>query len=213
MATELPGVPSGMIERIRGILLAPKAEWERIDAEPATVQGIMMGWVAPLAAIGPVCGLIGSQLFGISILGITWRPSIVASISQAIVAYVLALVAVFVVSLIIDALAPTFNGTKNPVQAMKVAAYSSTAGWLAGVFQLLPMLGVLAILAALYNLYLFWLGLPKLMKAPEDKAIPYVVVTILVAIVVFAAVGALTSVASGIFTPHVSSPYGSITVG
>lgn len=45
---------------------------------------------------------------------------------------------VYILALIIDALAPTFNGVRNQIQAFKVAAYSFTASALAGVFQILP---------------------------------------------------------------------------
>jgi len=53
---------------------------------------------------------------------------------------------VYALALIIEAPAPTFNGTKNSGQALKVAAYSSTAGWLVGVFSLVPALSFLQIL-------------------------------------------------------------------
>ncbi len=102
--------------------------------------------------------------------------------------YVLTLVGVYVLALIIDALAPTFNGQKNQIQALKVAAYSSTASWVAGVFALVPGLRILTILG-LYSLYLLYTGLPVLMKAPQDKAMGYTAVVIVAAIVLFMLVG------------------------
>jgi hypothetical protein len=191
MATEFPDTPpaGGTGPRIKRILLEPGAEWARIDAEPATVAGIMTGWVVPLAAIGPVAGLIGSLVFGYGIPGIvSVRPSLMFAVSTAIVAYVCALISIFVLALIIDALAPTFGGTPNRVQAMKVAAYSATASYVAGIFQIVPPLAILGILGV-YSLYLLYLGLPRLMKAPADKAMGYTLVTIVCAIVLFFVVG------------------------
>jgi hypothetical protein len=98
------------------------------------------------------------------------------------VGYVLTLIGVYVLALIIDGLAPSFDGTKNQIQALKVAAYSATAGWLAGVFALIPGLRILGILG-LYSLYLLYLGLPVLMKAPKEKALGYTVVVIVAAVV------------------------------
>jgi hypothetical protein len=86
--------------------------------------------------------------------------------------------------MIVDALAPTFGGQKNTIQALKVCAYASTAGWLAGVFGLIPMLGILGLLG-LYSLYLIYLGLPVLMKVPQDKALGYTIAVIVCAIVLF----------------------------
>jgi hypothetical protein len=180
-----------MIERIKRLLLQPKVEWPAIDAEPMTVKSIFMGWVLPLAAIGPVCSLIGGQVFGIGAFGFSYRPPIVGAVVTAVLGYALSIVGVFVLSLVIDALAPSFNGQKNPVQATKVAAFAATASYLGGVFGIIPMLAILGLLAALYSLYLFWIGLPLLMKVPADKAVGYVVVTIIAAIVVNFVVGLL----------------------
>lgn len=198
---------SSLIERIKNILLKPKEEWERIDAEPATVSGLMTGWVVPLAAIGPVAGLIGGLVFGYGGFGITFRPSVMGAVTTAVIGYVLALVSAFLLAKIIDALAPTFGGQKNPVQAMKVAAYSGTASYLAGIFQIVPALAILGILG-LYSLYLLYLGLPRLMKAPEDKAMGYTIVTVLVAIVLFIVVGAVTAAVTSAIAPRALT-YGS----
>ena len=203
---------SNLIERCKNILLKPKEEWARIDAEPATVSGLMTGWVAPLAAIGPVAGLIGGLVFGYSAFGVTYRPSVTSAVTSAVIGYALALLSAFLLSKIIDALAPSFGGQKNPVQAMKVAAYSGTAAYLAGIFQIIPALMILGILG-LYSLYLLYLGLPRLMKAPEDKAIGYTVVTVIVAIVLFVIVGAVTTALTSALAPRaVTYNGGSIAV-
>lgn len=194
MATHIPGdQPTNMVERIKRLLTAPAQEWPRIDAEPMTIKGIYTGWVVPLAAIGPIAGLVGALVFGYSFLGISYRPPVGAVVSTALVSYVLTLVSVYVLSLIIDVLAPSFGAIKNPVSAFKVAAFAGTAGWLAGVLQVIPSLIWLAVLLSLYGLYLLWVGLPILMKVPEGRATPYVVVTMLVSIVVFLLCGAVAN--------------------
>lgn len=174
---------ASLVERVKNILLTPSREWEVIDAEADTLGGIYRKHVLPLAAIPAISGLIGSTVFGYSMLGITYRPSIGAAAGTAIVQYGMALVGVFVLALIIDALAPQFGATANRVQAFKVAAYSATAAWVAGIFNLLPAIGWLSILG-LYSLYLLYLGLPKLMRAPEDKALTYTIVVVVAAIAV-----------------------------
>ena len=177
---------AGLISRVKNILIKPRTEWDVIEAEPTTVKDIYVRYACILAAIPSICQLIASQVFGRGLPGIiTYKPSLVASLSSAILSYVLALVGVFIVAVIIDALAPSFGAVKNQTQAFKVAAYSSTAAWVGGIFLLLPPLAILAVLAAFYGVYLLYLGLPKLMRAPDDKSIAYTVVSILVAIVVY----------------------------
>lgn len=197
--------PSGMVARIKAILTDPKSEFARIDAEPATVAGIMTGWVVPLAAIGPIAGLIGAMVFasnGISIGGvtITAAPSMAYLISQAVSRYILALVGAYVCALIVDALAPSFGGQKDPVKAMKLVAYGGTAAYLAGIFAIVPALALLG-LAGLYSIYLFYIGLPVLMKSPEDKTAGYLIVTIIVYIVVMMVGGYVMGMLTASFAP------------
>lgn len=197
MATQIPGGGStGMIERIKRLILSPAAEWPAIEAEPMTAKGIFMTWVVPLAAIGPIAGLIGAQLFGYSFLGVTYRPSILGSIEVALIRYVSSLIGIFVLALVIDALAPNFGATRNPVSAMKVAAFSAVAALVVGVVQILPALAILGLLG-FYSLYLMWVGLPLLMKPPADKAVSYYAVTLVVCVVVAIVVGAVTSTLTG----------------
>jgi len=192
-----------MVARIKGILLTPAAEWAKIDAEPMTTQGIITGWVVPLAAIPALAGLIGMLTFGIGWLGTRFTPPMTFVITNAVAGYVLAIVGIFLLALVIDALATSFGGTKNPVQAMKVAAFSATAGWVGGIFAIVPMLGIIGLLFALYGLYLMFVGLPMLMRVPQDKAIGYFLVTLVVAIVVYIVVGAVVGAVTWAVAPPI----------
>jgi len=179
-----------LVERAKRLLLTPQPEWQVIDAEPTTTSELYTQYVIPLAAIGPVARVIGFALIGIHVpfSGVTYRTPIGRALVGAVVSYVLALVGVYVLAMIIDMLAPSFGGTTNRMQALKVAAYSSTAAWLAAIFAIVPGLSILGILG-LYSIYLLFVGLPILMKSPADKAGSYTVVVILVAIVLFMLIG------------------------
>jgi hypothetical protein len=178
-----------LVDRVKRILLSPRTEWEVIDAEQTTPAALYTGYIAPLAAIGPIAQLIGFSVFGIPLpLRGTYRVPFGSALTGAIISYVLSLAVIYLLALIIDALAPTFSGQRNQIQALKVAAYSSTAAWVAGIFALIPWLGFLGIVG-LYSLYLLYLGLPVLMKAPREKALPYTAVVILAAILLFVVVG------------------------
>jgi Yip1 domain len=182
-----------LVERVKRILLSPRTEWEVIDTEPTTPAGLYTGYIAPLAAIAPIAQLIGYSVFGISVPFVgTYRVPFGSAITSAIVTYVMALAMPYLLALIIDALAPTFNGQRSQIQALKVAAYSSTASWVAGIFALIPGLRFLTILGV-YSLFLLYLGLPVLMKSPEEKAIGYTVVVILAAIVLSILIGVVSS--------------------
>ena len=195
-----------LVERVKRILLSPQTEWEVIDAEPTTPGALYAGYIAPLAAIGPIAQIIGYSVFGITIpfMG-TYRVPIGSALTSALVGFVLTLVGTYVLALIIDALAPTFNGQRSQIQALKVAAYSSTASWVAGIFALVPGLRILGILG-LYSLYLLYLGLPVLMKSPGGEAMGYTAVVILAAIVLFMIIGVIAGRFMALPTPGLTAP-------
>jgi hypothetical protein len=174
-----------IVDRVKNILITPKTEWEVIAGESTPTASLITGYVLPLAGISAVAYFIGICLVGTTMgfLG-TYRMPITWGLAVAVWHLVGAVVAVFVVGFIIDALAPTFGAQKNSAQALKVAVYSYTPGWVASILMILPVLGILVLLAGLYGIYLMYLGLPRLMKNPEDKSIAYTVVTIIAAIVV-----------------------------
>jgi hypothetical protein len=182
-----------LVDRVKGVLLTPQKEWPVIEAESTSTAALYTGYIMPLAAIPALASLIGFSVIGISVLGTSFRIPIGTSLTRVAVQYVLTLVGVFIMALIVDALAPTFGGTKSQTQALKLMAYSSTASWVAGIFLLIPSLGILALLGGLYSLYLLFLGVPVMMKAPADKSLGYTIAAIVCAIVVFAVVGIVTS--------------------
>lgn len=183
-----------IIARAKGLLLSPKTEWPVIAGETTTTQSLYTGYVIPLAALPALAGFIKSTVIGTSIpfIGGTYRSSFGAGLSVALLTFVMSLVSVFIVGLIIDALAPTFGATKDRLQALKTAGYAYTASWVAGILVVVPGIGLLVVLlGALYSLYLLYLGLPFTMKAPQEKTLGYTVVTVLAAIVLSIIINAL----------------------
>ncbi|HSQ79746.1 MAG TPA: Yip1 family protein [Casimicrobiaceae bacterium] len=179
-----------IVDRVKGILLDPRSEWPRIAAEPSTVQSIYTGWVMILAAIGPVALLLSTH-----------------SLQWAVAQYVLSLIITFVLALIVDSLAPSFGGTKDFIASLKLTAYSYTAAWLAGIFNLLGMLGgLLGLIATIYAFYTFFLGAPVLKKAAPEKAVPFTLVIVLFGIVLGILAGYVFS--GMMMTPHVGGGLG-----
>lgn len=198
MNDSMPPAMSGLIQRAKDILMKPAQTWPTIAAEPSSPGELITKYAVPLAAIGPVAGFLRGQLFGYGAFGFSYRPGILGGISTLIVGYVLGLIGVIVLALITDFLAPKFDGTANRTNAFKLVVFSSFAAWLAGIFQLVPGLGLLG-LAGLYTLYLFYTGAAPLMKVPQEKAIGYTAVTIVCAVVMYMVVGAVTASVVGLF--------------
>jgi len=165
------------VDRVKNILMSPQSEWPKIAGETATTQSIYTGYVLILAAIGPLAIVIAS--FG-------------GLIVFAIVSYLIALVMTFVLAFIVDALAPSFGGQKDLTGSLKLVAYSCTALWVAGIFRLIPFVGVVVeLIALIYTFYLFYLGAPVLRKCGPEKAAGFTIVVAVCAIVIGYVLGRL----------------------
>lgn len=182
-----------LVQRAKDILLKPKDTWPVIAQEGGDVPSIYAGYLIYLAAIPAIAGFIGLSLVGVSVLGTSVRVPLLSGLVNMVLSYVLSLAMVFVLALVADALAPTFGGSKNALNAFKLLAYAGTAGMLGGVFALLPALSVLGLLASLYSVYLVYLGLPVLMQCPQEKALAYTAVLLVCAFVAMLILGAVSA--------------------
>jgi hypothetical protein len=163
-----------ILDRAKRITLQPQHEWPVIAAEPASVAGILSGYVVPLAAIGPVALVIGLSSVGVGVPFVgTYRAPLNTTIVQAAVTFVLVLIMMGVMSAIASALAPSFGGRRNPLAAFKLIGYSYTPALIAGVLGLLPPLTFLELFAGLWALYVFYRGVTPLSLSAPDKALPY----------------------------------------
>lgn len=187
-----------ILSRAYGLLRDPKAEWEQIRREETTIPSILLGYVAPLAALPPLCGVLGSFVFGQHIAGQTVRPAIDAALIGAGLSFIASVALVFLLGVLINAVADNFDADRDDVAAQKVAAYSMTPAFLSGVFSLWPPLWWLSLIGIGMAVFLLYRGLPILMKAPEDRALGYtatVAISGLVAfIVLFSVSGCMTGV-------------------
>jgi hypothetical protein len=175
-----------LVDRAKGIILNPKAEWGAIAGEQPNIGVIMTGYVLPLALIPAIASIIGFGLIGRGVF-VSFGYGIVTGLMHFISAFVIVYVAAFV----IDLLAPNFGSEKGIGRAVQLVAYSYTPAWVAGIFYIIPLLGWIAMLASLYSLYVMYLGLTPMMKTPQDKVFVYLVVSIIVLIVVYAVIGAI----------------------
>jgi len=175
-----PTSVNALVEKIKALLLQPRAEWDRIAVEPADLRKLYLGYLLPIALAVALFVFVGVMLLsGFYFIG---------PIMYVITLVVTALVAPFVLALITNALAPSFGSTPDIGQAHKLAVYASTPAVLAQAFAVHYALSVFALIG-LYSFALFYIGLPRLMKTPDDKRIVY-----------FAAIAGIALIAAMIYS-------------
>jgi hypothetical protein len=182
--------------RVAGILSDPRAEWRKIAEEQDGIGSFYTSYIMPLAAIPAVAMLVGLALAGNPVAG---GFAMGAAIRSAIYSYAGAMLGAMIAALVIERLAPRFKSSGSTVDALKLVGYASTPVWVAGVFYVLLFLAPLVLAGVLYAVYLFYLGLPPMMKTHPDQVVPYMVVSaiaILVINMLLAAFGSLLGIPS-----------------
>jgi hypothetical protein len=158
-----------VLRRIIAILADPAAEWAVIEAEPGDASYLLSRYVAPLALIPAVFGIIGACVVGAVVPGAGLvRASLAAGLVGAVFAYVMSCAAVVCLGVLVRLLAPTFGGQRDFNAAFKLAAYAYTPIWLTGIFLLAPGLRFLEF-TGFYGAYILWTGASRLTKVPVEK--------------------------------------------
>lgn len=180
-----------ILSRAFGLLRDPKSEWEQIRTEQTTIPNITLGYVMPLAAAFSLCGLIGSYAF------MSIRPALDQALIGAVVTFLAMTALVFLLGIMINAVAENFDADRNDLAAQKVAAYSMTPFFLSGIFWLWPPLWWLTFVAIAMSVFLLYRGLPALMKAPADRAVGYTTTVGIAGFVAFIIVFAVSGCVTG----------------
>jgi len=172
------------IERVKKILLSPKAEWTVIDAEEIPASKLLSSYLILLALIPAIGWFIGYGLVGYNVLG-AHIGSISAGIRQAVISFVGTIASAYITAYIITKLANKFESKGDFNKAFQLVAYSYTPMGVAGILYIFPALSSFAAILGLYGLYILYVGIAPMMKTPEEKITPYFLSTIISVILIF----------------------------
>lgn len=201
--------PSNIISRVIGIITKPKEEWEKVAKEKASVPGIMLGYLVPLALIPTIATIIGlgvvgrSYGFGLATMKFkSWTLGITSGIST----FIISVAAFYITALIVDALATAFKSEKNMARSMQLVAYGSTPFWVAGIFNIFPSMYWLQIIVGLYGIYLMYLAYGPVKKTPEENKIGYVLSTVGILLVTYIILAVIIGlIVAMIYVPRLGS--------
>lgn len=179
------------LRRIIYLIFRPVAEWDLIAGERTSVDALLRSYILPLALPAPVATVIGMKAFDRE-----WDPvhgyhvpadQIFASGAAtyfSIIGSIFALAAIFAL------IAPMFGASRNYLAALKVATYGSIPLMLAGATLLLPVMAIVGLVGLCHTLYLFWLGVRRVLKVPADAGAEFVGISLVLLTFVSVLVGA-----------------------
>lgn len=170
-------------DRVKGILVDPRHEWEKIKAEPRSNKELVLYYVLPLAAL--------AALISFFAIWLSTYLSFFLALRFGILKLITPIITVIVAAVVINELAKMFDSTKNLNNAFKLVTYSYLPFLLVEVVVSISWsLGFLSILG-LYGVYLFWLGLPRMMNTSEDRRLVYIIAGVAVVIILNVVISAL----------------------
>jgi len=176
-----------IVDRAKNIIMTPKTEWSVIAGEEPNASAIFMSYALPLILASAAAGFIGHALIWGS--GHYGAFAMKWGLYVAIQTTIMGALGVWLTAAVVNALAPNFGSEKNMGRAMQLVIYSMTPAWIGGLLMIIPWIGFIGAIFGIYGLYLIYLGLPVMMKTPEDKTVSYLVVSIVVLIVIYLIIG------------------------
>lgn len=158
------------LRRITYLVCRPAAEWERIAGERTSVDELLRRYILPLAALAPIATFIGMEVFDRSwdadhgyLVPADQIFGAAATTFFAIVASIFALAAIMAL------IAPMYRRRPDFLSALKVSIHGASPLLLSGVVLVLPVLVVVSMVALCYTLFLYHIGVTRVLEIREDQ--------------------------------------------
>ena len=187
----------GLMETLRRIvylIFRPAAEWDAIASEKTSVDVLLRRYILPLALLAPVASVIGMKTFDRD-----WDPVhgyLVPAdqiLAAGVATYFATVGSILMLAAIFALLAPMFGGLRDYVAALKVATYGAIPVLLAGATLLLPAMAIVGIVGLCHTLFLFWIGVRRVLNVPAGAQAEFVGISLLLLTFVSILAGAAVS--------------------
>jgi len=165
-----------ILNHIWGLYAHPKDEWQTIEKRHESLSYSLLH-ILTISLIPAICGYYAAAHIGWTIgVGDPIKISTSSAQIMAISMYFALVTGVFALAYLIQWMAKTFDSKPSFVQALELAAYTSTPLLMVGVTALFPVLWFVALaglVAIAYSVYLLYSGIPIMMNIPEEKGFIY----------------------------------------
>lgn len=161
--------------RLKSLLLFPTYEWKVISLEKRPLKEDFKQFAFRWVLFGALAMFIGSFFYVRNILDIdAYRFSF--PLVQASFYIIIQTLLLFLSSFVVNRLAPRFGSVRHYGSAAKLVFYSSTPLLMMFILVNLNSVLILALIPGFYAYYLFWVGLPVLLKTREPKRLSFVLI-------------------------------------
>jgi hypothetical protein len=180
--------------RIVDLLFHPQEAWDAIAREPISVDSLIRRYILPLSVLAPIATVIGMNTFDRDwdpIAGYLVPPE--AIYSAGATTLFATILSIFTLAAIFKLIAPMYGSSRDYVAALKVATFGAVPVLLAGATLLMPAMVMVAVVALCYTLYLYWLGVGRVLNVSAGSQSEFVGISITLLVAVSTLCGAFAS--------------------
>jgi hypothetical protein len=170
-----------LVHSVHNIISNPIKEWVAIHSENKPVKYISRNLFFPLVTLATVSAFLGSLLFTSAEL-LKAYP-ILTGVKYFILIYLVVYGTAFIFREITNA----FGLGRDFNLSFKIIAYSSIPFLLCQIVSQLFESFIFINVLALFGLYIFWIGIEKLLNPPEQKKLPLLIAVFVTFVVLFLA--------------------------
>ena len=144
--------------------------------------------------LAPVASVIGMKTFDRD-----WDPVhgyLVPAdqiLAAGVATYFATVGSILMLAAIFALLAPMFGGLRDYVAALKVATYGAIPVLLAGATLLLPAMAIVGIVGLCHTLFLFWIGVRRVLNVPPGAEAEFVGISLVLLTFLSVLIGAAAS--------------------
>ena len=168
-------------------MLSPRATWNRLAQKSDENIKARLLLVISLALIPPLAFYYGTTQVGWRVMGGSLtKVTAESAIPLAVLFYLALLGSMVVIGLMAHWMSKTYDADSFPIKGIVMIGYASVPVFLAGILAVYPLWwldGIIATLACCYAIRLIYLGVPPMMKVPEDRGMLYASALFAVALV------------------------------
>lgn len=159
------------------IMFAPRSAWEAIRDQDDSMLMTYVKFVIPICLIPAVAWYFGSVEVGWQVGERVIRLTPRSAMEIMLLFYLAMLVGTGFLGFMLHWMSETYEaGESTPDKGVKIAAYTLAPMFLCGATGFYPMLWldmILGCLAAGYAVYLLYIGVPIVLRIPEEKGFLY----------------------------------------
>ena len=173
--------------RIRYIILSPGKTWEIIHSENSPIKDVRNSFFFPLIIAVALSASLGSILF--THIGLSFIYSLLVGVKYLVLFYAL----IYLSSYLFCEITKALDLGKDFLLSFKLITYSMAPFFICQIMSRLFESLLFVNILALYGLYIFWIGVEKMINPPEHKKMPILIATTVSVLVIFFATNWLLS--------------------